>query len=264
MVVERRFVVDGKCAHEVFSCRFCDASITLVSEQIHLETQCAYNYQTCELCLNDMIPQKHLQKHLENCHTRTHHRCPAHTIGCTWTGTSDVALEIHLRNNGCQLNQLLPFFDTLTSRVDCLSSENQFLQKQINKILDLVILGKITNLGYSENIEEISKFDGAADQGKLVYLTYELDRLKFEMENRVMPYVTNSERESVISNLVNDNFAMRDELNMQRVYISSLRKQLQFLLFTRRGNAPYMGMGDELELELPSRSSSEERLNLKL
>ena len=150
-----------------------------------------------------------------------------------------------------------------------MTAENTFLQKQINKILDLIIQGKITNLGYTESIEEISKFDlsSTEDQGKLIYLNYELDRLKFEMDNRIIPYITNSERESVISNLVNDNFAMRDELNMQRVYVSSLRKQLQFLLFTRRGNTPYMGLNGtdgDLDFDIPSRSSSEERLNLKL
>ncbi|RLV84299.1 TNF receptor-associated factor 4 [Meyerozyma sp. JA9] len=271
VMVERRFLVghEGECAHRVFECSFCNTEVTLVSQQEHLESECLFNYQTCDLCSNDMIPLRHLEKHKENCQKSGHHRCPAHTIGCTWSGNSELALEIHLQNNNCQLSQFLPFYETLSSKVDNLTAENTFLQKQINKILDSIIQGKITNLGYAESIEEISKFDlsSTEDQGKLIYLNYELDRLKFDMDNRVIPYITNSERESVISNLVNDNFAMRDELNMQRVYVSSLRKQLQFLLFTRRGNAPYMGLNGtdgDLDFDVPSRSSSEERLNLKL
>ena len=83
-----------------------------------------------------------------------------------------------------------------------------------------------------------------------------------------------TEQENVVNNLINDNFMMREDMNMQRMMINSLRKQLQFLLFARNRNG-VNGSGLMLSL-LPtqddqemyefavSRNSSEERLNLKL
>ena len=162
-------------------------------------------------------------------------------------------------------------------KVNSLTLENEFLQKQINKILDSIIQGKITNLGYSESIEEIDKFLSIEDQDKLMYLNFEVDRLKHEINERLIPFMNKSqvtEQENVVNNLINDNFMMREDMNMQRMMINSLRKQLQFLLFARNRNG-VNGSGLMLSL-LPtqddqemyefavSRNSSEERLNLKL
>lgn len=282
LIVERRFLSDNEteCIHKLFQCEFCNAYLTKISKEIHLSNECLYNYQTCELCLNDMIPLKNLNKHKENCSKIRHFRCPAHEIGCNWIGNNEPALEIHLQKNNCQLNQLLPYINTLNERIDVVSTENNFLQKQINKILSLIIQGKITNLGYNEPIEEINKYNSSIasleDQDKLIYLNYEIDRLKFEMEEKIIPFINRensslTDRKSIINGLVNDNFMMKDDLSLQRVLINSLRKQLQFLLFTRNsrsmnGSTLNSSMDPEnLDLfDMPSRNNSEERLNLKL
>lgn len=81
-----------------------------------------------------------------------------------------------------------------------------------------------------------------------------------------------NDQENMIKNLVNDNFMMREDMNLQRMMINSLRKQLQFMLFLEIG----VGVGNTIPsamhsddfssdlYELESRSSSEERFNLKL
>lgn len=172
----------------------------------------------------------------------------------------------------------------MKDKMDSLVLENETLQKQINKMLDSIIQGKITNLGYSESIEEINKFESIEDQDKLVYLNFEIDRLKYEINERIIPFMNKStvnERENMMNNLINDNFMIREDMNVQRMMINSLRKQLQFLLFSKNRNTtlsggvggtnnmfPSMFPTEELGLgniyETVSRSNSEERLNLKL
>ena len=138
-------------------------------------------------------------------------------------------------------------------------------------------------MGYNEGLEEINKYSGEEDQDKLIYLNFELDRLKFEINEKLIPFINRSkisDQENMIKNLVNDNFMMREDMNLQRMMINSLRKQLQFMLFSRnRGVGGVGGVGgigstmpstmhgddfgsDMYELE--SRNSSEERFNLKL
>ncbi|ODV81978.1 uncharacterized protein CANTADRAFT_43419 [Suhomyces tanzawaensis NRRL Y-17324] len=285
LVVERRHLdEEHECIHKIISCNFCKQKTTKITQDTHLNEECLLNYQTCELCLNDMIPLKNLEKHQENCSKIGHVKCPAHEIGCKFIGNNETSLEIHLQSNNCQLNQFLPFYNKLNDKVESLTHENGFLQRQINKILDSIIQGKITNLGYNEAIEEINKY-GIDDQDKLVYLNFEIDRLKFEIDEKLLPFMNkekNNERENMMNNLINDNFMMREDLNLQRMLINSLRKQLQFLLFARRGGmmpgtniaGPYgvNGSGipnpasDDLNdlLDISSTTSSEERLNLKL
>ncbi|CCE80025.1 Piso0_003122 [Millerozyma farinosa CBS 7064] len=282
-LIERRFCSDdGTCVHRIISCDYCQMMITEVSKSSHLETECLRNYQTCELCFNDMIPLKNLEKHKDNCSKIRHFKCPAHVIGCKWVGNNEPALEAHLQNN-CQLYQLSPFFDKISTKIENLEKDNVFLQKEINRILSSITQGKIMNLGYSEPLEEIGGINEHISsqqfQDKVLFFTFELDRLKFELEKKIMPYIdresaSSSNRESLINGLVNDNFMMKDDLNLQRMQINSLRKQLQFLLLTRNsrgmGFPPTNNMtpGVDLDgldlLEMPSRNNSDEKLNLKL
>ncbi|KAG2733352.1 hypothetical protein G9P44_004342 [Scheffersomyces stipitis] len=287
LLIERRFADENHgCSHQVFQCNFCNQELTKMTESDHLENECLFNYQTCELCSNDMIPLKNLSKHQENCSKIGMVKCPAHEIGCKWVGSNETSLEIHQQGNNCQLSHFLPYYHKINDKVDSLTEENRFLQKQINKILDSIVQGKITNLGYNESIEEINKFKTIEDQDKLLYLNFEIDRLKFEFNEKIMPFInkhTMNEQETVINNLTHDNFMMKEDLNLQRVLINSLRKQLQFLLFSRNsartgafgtggmvgsmGAAPNVLLMDDVAnelLEASSRSSSEERLNLKL
>lgn len=285
LIIERRFEdkESSQCVHLKFECEFCKTKITKITETKHLEQECLFNYKTCELCDNDMIPEKNMARHQENCRKIGRFICPAHEIGCKWIGTNETSLELHIENN-CQLYHFLPTFTTMKDKMDSLVLENETLQKQINKMLDSIIQGKITNLGYSESIEEINKFESIEDQDKLVYLNFEIDRLKYEINERIIPFMNKSivnERENMMNNLINDNFMIREDMNVQRMMINSLRKQLQFLLFSKNRNTtlsggvggtnnmfPSMFPTEELGLgniyETVSRSNSEERLNLKL
>ncbi|KAL6452015.1 Traf4 TNF receptor-associated factor 4 [Candida maltosa Xu316] len=274
LVIERRFEdkSSNDCVHKIFECEFCNEKLTKITQAKHLETKCLFNYKTCEICGNDMIPEKNMTKHQENCVKIGKFRCPANEIGCKWIGTNEASLELHLENN-CQLYQFLPSYNSMMDKITSLTSENDFLQKQINKILDSIIQGKITNLGYSESIEEINKFGSIEDQDKLIYLNFEIDRLKYEINERLIPFMNKhkvGEQDTVMNNLINDNFMMREDMNLQRMMINSLRKQLQFLLFSKNrsggGVMPtFLTNDDHHEVyDNVSRSNSEERLNIKL
>jgi len=244
------------CVHKLFQCKYCNTQLTKISEQDHLANDCLFNYQTCEICLNDCIPMKNLEKHKQNCTRAGHIQCPANVIGCKWVGVNQTSLEIHVEQN-CPLNAFLPYYNKMTESVENLTKENNFLQRQINKILDSIIQGKITNLGYNETIEEINKFE---DEDKLLYINFEIDKLKFEINEKINPILNQNklqEQDNIINKIINENFIIREDLNLQRILISNLRKQLHFLLFRNSE--------DPLDLvEISSRSLSEERLNLKL
>lgn len=240
------------CVHRLYNCKHCQEKICKITEEVHLQTQCEFNYKTCKLCLNDYIAQKNLTNHTKNCQKIGKLQCPANVIGCKWVGQNQTNLEIHLENN-CQLNSFLPYYNKMNSRIDELSQENQQLQRKINKILNLIIQGKILNLGYNDNLQNIDKQQDVDYDNKLIYLNFEFDRLKFEINQKILPFLSNFNNfENLINNLINDNHILKEDLNLQRMIVQSLRKQLQFLLFKKSD-----------DYDLP-RTTSDERLNLKL
>ncbi|EGV62974.1 hypothetical protein CANTEDRAFT_122579 [Yamadazyma tenuis ATCC 10573] len=274
VLVERRYLKvqvkeeekqKPECVHKIYKCSLCKDEITKVTEEEHLQNDCLFNYQTCGICANDMIPMKSLAKHQDSCTKASKFICPAKEIGCQFIGNSLPSLENHMENN-CTLNQFLPFYKTMDEKIGSLTTENAHLQRQINQILNSVIQGKITNLGYNEPLEEINRFKNldSGDQDKLVYLSYEIERLKYQMDEKLLPFVSKqtNEREPVINNLVNDSFIMKDDLNLQRMLINSLRKQIQFILF-KNHRPSFNGLNSNPIFD-DDLSDSDERLNLKL
>lgn len=281
ILVERRFLLEcvDECVHQEYPCKFCQTIIDKAGEGTHWKEECLKNYTSCDLCHNDMIPQMALDKHRDNCKLSGQQLCPARDIGCEWTGNNIPSLELHLENGNCTLNLLLPHFKQLETRMEEIESENVFLQKQLHKVLDTVAQGRVTNLGYSEPLEEIGSFTKAIsrsqDHDRLLHLDYEIDRLRCELDQKINPFMTretnnSSEHQTIINGLVNDNFMMKDEMNLQRALINSLRKQVQFLSFRNRQHQAGMPVqqqmldSDDLQGIILSRSNSEERLNLKL
>lgn len=268
-IVQRRFITDNDvCVHEVFPCGHCSTEIDKVTEEYHLESECELNFTTCDLCNNDLIPKKLLEKHKTNCLKTGVLVCPARKIGCTWIGHNQPSLENHTAKGSCSLFQMMPYFETLEKKVEVMSSENKYLKESINKVLDSVILGRVTNLGYSEPMEEIGNFN--TDDGKeaCLRLRCDFERHKLVVEEKLIPFIERErsamlERENRVNSLMNDSFVIKDELNLQRALANSLRKQVQFLLFQRRSSLQSSG-SEEIYTELLSRSSSEERINLKL
>lgn len=282
ILVERRFIdlsIDD-CVHKIFECNYCGTDITKVTENCHLETECSLYFQICDICQNDMIPKKALEKHIENCRKSGRQICPAHEIGCDWVGSNAPSLENHLESGNCPYQKLQPYLLNLESKISEVDAENKHLQLQIHQILDSIMQGKVTNLGYSEPLEEIGKFTRTLskiqDQDRLLNLDYEVERLRSELEEKVNPFMErettkNSEQQTIINGLVSDNFMMKDEMSLQRALINSLRKQVQFLSFRNRqqhfAGASFPSLPMELEDfadNLVPRSNSEERLNLKL
>lgn len=267
LYVERRFTGDGdECVHKQYECKKCSTLISKVSEDYHLSKVCDLNFQNCEMCSNDMIPLKNLEKHKLNCQKVGHQVCPAKKIGCIWVGNNEASLDNHL--SVCSLYCFLPHYDKLNDKVTELTEENKLLQRLINKILDMAVQGKITNLGFSEFVEEIDKCGSIEDQNRLLYMNFELERLKFDVEEKIIPYIQKyhyNEREAMINSLANDNMIMKEDLNHQRILMNSIRKQLQFLMYARNNSRIPIFEDHSAEIfDGPSRSSSEERLNLKL
>ncbi|GBL51972.1 hypothetical protein ACI3LY_005354 [Candidozyma auris] len=162
--------------------------------------------------------------------------------------------------------------ESLEKKLEDVRAENEYLRSSMHKILDSIVMGRVTNLGYSEPIEEIGNMgnDLMMDEGKdaLLRLRCDFERHKLEVEEKVVPFVERertaiSERESLMSSLINENFVIKDEINLQRALVNSLRKQVQFLLFRGRSRPQFYSDNEDLN-DIPSRSSSEERLNLKL
>lgn len=274
-IVERRYVLDTSedtCVHERFPCRYCSFPIDKVTEEHHLNTICDANYTTCDLCDNDLIPKKGLEKHKANCKKTGVLVCPARAIGCDWVGHNEPSLENHTSKGNCALFQLLPHFKLLETSLDRLGSENTYLRNLMNKVLDSIVLGRVTNLGYCEPIEEIGGFYDSSQpedtREAWLKLRCDFEKHRLEVEEKFIPFMEREknaipDREAMISSLVNENFVMKDELNLQRSLVNSLRKQVQFLLFQRRPQ-PHFFESEEPYLDHSSRTSSEERLNLKL
>lgn len=275
-VVQRRYLSqnDDYCVHEHFPCQFCSTMINRVTEQDHHENACELVNSFCDLCENDLIPKKDLAKHRSNCSKSGRLVCPARSIGCTWVGSSEPSLDNHIQNGNCLLFELLPHYSRLEKNLEEARKDNETLRQLMNKILDSIVLGKATNLGYCEPIQEINTLGDEfnLDEGKeaLLRLRCDFERHKLEVEEKIVPYIEREraaapERESLLGTLMNENLVMKDELNLQRALMSSLRKQVQFLLFQRRSNVQMRGLeSEEVFNEVASRSSSEERLNLKL
>lgn len=243
--------------------------ICTVTQDTHLAAECGQNYVTCLLCQNDAIPKKALQKHEANCRRSSKFPCPAHEIGCRWVGTNMPAYEVHTKEGNCALNLLHPYLKRLEADISDLKSENSLLQKQIHQILANIVLGKIANLGYSEPVEEIGLNSDV--KGQIRHLAYEMDLYKSVLDEKIAPFIEresrkSSEKEGVLNGLVNDNFMMRDELNLQRKLVANLRKQVQYLSFKNRGLFVLSSVStlDPDGPDLVTPSSSEERLNLKL
>lgn len=280
ILTERRFLddADSQCVHKVFKCDLCEEEITKINQQLHLDLDCSQNYAKCEVCDNDMIQRKNIEKHRTNCLKSGRFVCTANEIGCTWSGDTEPSLENHLQNGNCQLSQLFPYFKKLENQMNDVVDENKVLKKQINLILDGIVQGKVTNLGYNQNIEEIGSFARDLDQDRMVNISYEVERLRSELDEKVNPFIEResgevSSRQNIINNLVNDNFLMKDEMNLQRALLNSIRKQVQFFMFRNRNQTIFQGNPqhvpntlehEEPSFDLSSRSSSEERLNLKL
>lgn len=280
ILTERRFLgeSDGECVHKVFNCDLCEEEITKINQQIHLDQSCSKNYAKCDVCENDMIQSKNLEKHRTNCLKSGRFVCTANEIGCTWSGDTEPSLENHLQNGNCQLNQIFPYVKSLENKINDIVDENRVLKKQINLILDGIVQGKVTNLGYNQHIEEIGSFARDLDKDRLININYEVERLRSELEEKVNPFIEResgeiSNRLNIMNNLVNDNFLMKDEMNLQRALLNSVRKQVQFIMFRNRNQTMFKGSSphssipldyEEPSFDLSSRSSSEERLNLKL
>ncbi|KAG7787130.1 hypothetical protein KL910_003792 [Ogataea haglerorum] len=237
-LTERRFLGE-KCPHKLFECAKCGDNINAVAEEHHLKNECAKNFHKCNGC-NLEFPEKTFENHESYCE-KIHVRCPGKQYGCEWRGSREVLTQIHSLE--CVFVKLSGYFELQETKINDLADENKLLRSQISTILDSITQGKMTNLGYSLQLEEIMDRDRSADPGRLfdslqdkdyVQLMMEFEMLRTEF-NRLRSLASEFElHKQLVTAVANENIQIKDELHNQTAALSSMRQQIQFMLLDRR------------------------------
>ncbi|AOA61755.1 Hypothetical protein PP7435_CHR1-0718 [Komagataella phaffii CBS 7435] len=248
---ERRHLLENDkgeriCPHQPEPCEKCGKIISFSSKEYHLNEECKRNLKQCNGCLLD-FPITNFENHERYCE-KIHVKCPAKAYGCDWKGSKDLLDTIHA--NRCVFYKLSSYFETQEREMEGLRRENRTLSKQLSTVLDSVVQGKITNVGYTLNVEEVGaqrqnkKNDKSLLDEDYLHLVMEFERLRTDFE-RVRPIVADfQQQQQILTNLANNSSHYREEINAQRVAINSLRQQLQFLLVERRNlNRAVRGIG---------------------
>ncbi|ODV86715.1 hypothetical protein CANARDRAFT_174777 [[Candida] arabinofermentans NRRL YB-2248] len=256
---------EEECPHTKFDCTKCGENVNKITEAYHLKNECLMNVSKCHGC-NLEFPIKLFEKHESFCE-KIHLKCPGHKFGCEWKGSRELLNEIHL--NECVFTKLAKYFETQESKITEVVNENKYLKTQLSTVLDSVIQGKLTNLGYSLQLEEImdqNQSNESSNRGMnfrmlnnlqdedYIHLILEFERLRTDIE-RLRPLVAESDiNKQMVSSLANENVQIKEELNSQRVALNSIRQQIQFMLVDRRR---MKSLGHE-DTDINSRDSKED------
>ena len=132
---------------------------------------------------------------------------------------------------------------TIEGRLTSLATENENLKLQMSTILDSVVQGKVQNLGYPLEIEEIS--------GNLeVEKEYELDPVRLSMKN-IRALVKELETNKNMTQLLaEENVALREQVKNQWTMIVQLQNQVQFMMIERRRQFASSGDLERLHTKL--------------
>ncbi|GME69068.1 unnamed protein product [[Candida] boidinii] len=141
------------CPHEPIECTKCSKTITKAAEEFHLENECTKNVKLCNGC-NLEFPIKIFEKH-ENYCEKVYVKCPGNKYGCDWKGIREVLNTIH--QNQCVFLKLSGYLNKQDDKIKQLTNENKHLQSQLSIMLDSIVQGRMTNLGYALQIEEIEQ-----------------------------------------------------------------------------------------------------------
>ncbi|OWB62541.1 hypothetical protein B5S31_g2994 [[Candida] boidinii] len=258
------------CPHEPIECTKCSKTITKATEEFHLENECTKNLKLCNGC-NLEFPIKIFEKH-ENYCEKVYVKCPGNKYGCDWKGIREVLNTIH--QNQCVFLKLSGYLNKQDDKIKELTNENKHLQSQLSIMLDSIVQGRMTNLGYALQIEEIEQnrtnsdlFNsyssnsgangrrrrggstaagggiGSRSGGNVldslidedyIHLVMEFGRLRTDVE-KIRPMSQELDlTKQIVTGLGNDTGYLKDELNSQRLLMNSLRQQMQFMMVDRR------------------------------
>lgn len=144
------------CPHTLIECSECGTSIRLMDTQNHLEHECLKNMTICNGC-HLSFPLMHLENHQRHCQL-IYVDCPGEKYGCTWKGQREILKKIH--QNECVFIKMSNYLDKMESSIKNLNRENDSLRLQMNSMLNSVVNGKVHNLGYPLELEEIGSTNG--------------------------------------------------------------------------------------------------------
>lgn len=227
------------CPHTKVSCEKCAVEVMFCEMDEHLQKHCTNNIVKCSGC-HLSFPQMHLGNHTLNCQ-QIYVDCPGSKYGCTWKGQRELLTSIHMSD--CVFLKLKGSLEQFEGRLTSLATENENLKLQMSTILDSVVQGKVQNLGYPLEIEEIS--------GNLeVEKEYELDPVRLSMKN-IRALVKELETNKNMTQLLaEENVALREQVKNQWTMIVQLQNQVQFMMIERRRQFASSGDLERLHTKL--------------
>ncbi|CDK24377.1 unnamed protein product [Kuraishia capsulata CBS 1993] len=242
-LTQRRYL-DGlnSCPHKEYGCQFCGEMITKPDEEKHFTKECDKNLKKCKGCLLE-FPLKSVEHHERFC-DKFVEKCPAASIGCDWKGAREL---LTLHQETCIFTRLKPILDEKDKTIGQLRESTSFLSSKLEIILDSIVQGKVTNVGFPLQLDEVSSYSGQRSkrdsEEDYVHLLMELEGLRSDFM-RIQPSISALEaQQQMISGLVAQNTHLMEDMNNQRMGLNSVRQQIQFLLMDRR---PRGGMMESL------------------
>ncbi len=226
------------CPHLKHPCKFCKKMISTVELEWHLNNDCTLNVKHCHGC-NLEFPVKTFKTHEKYCE-KLHVKCPGWRFGCTWKGSRELLMKVH--SHECTFIKLSSYLERQEQKLENVSKENAFLKTEMSSILDSVIQGRVNNLGFPMDMEEISldserlaginsKRDGKDGYSELLF-DFEKLRLGTQKAKRALNELELSKK--IITDLAVDNCQMKEELKNQKFALNTMHQQLQFVLMDRR------------------------------
>ena len=236
------------CPHTHIACANCAQQVRLMDITFHLENECLKHMTTCTGC-HLSFPLMHLKLHQKHCQ-KIYVDCPGLEYGCTWKGQRELLTEIH--ENDCVFIKMSGYFKKLEGNLQELNKENNSLRLQMSSILNSIVNGKVHNLGYPLEIEEVGAIQGSdnsnlrqginINDGTLqdmgghigVDFSFPAETQRMSM-SRVKTLIRELEiNKNVTKALVDENVNLREQMNSQRAMLLSLQQQMQFMLIERR------------------------------
>lgn len=236
---ERRLLSSNTCPHIKYPCPKCEKLISTVELDWHLKHECDKNMMTCHGC-NLEFPLKVFEDHEKYCE-KIHVKCPGARFGCEWRGSRDMLKKVH--RDECMFVKLSGYLESQEKKVNTLSHENTLLKSEFSSVLDSVIQGKITNLGFPLDVDEIEQSDASSDQilGSMeddyAQLISDFEKLRLGAQKTKRTLAEISASKQMMVGLASDNVQIKEEITNQWLALTTLRRQMQMLLMDRRRDA---------------------------
>lgn len=245
---EKKCIGFHLCPHSQMECSECDEMILMKDMKYHLSNECLKNMIKCTGC-HLLFPYMYINNHELHC-SKIYIDCPGMKFGCNWKGQRELLESIH--KDECVFIKMSTYLNNTEKKVSNLEKENESLKLQMSSILDSVVQGKVHNLGYPLELEEINNVptnNNSSINNNIAYQTtneHELPGIydlgltsnihKINI-SKVKHLIKDLEiNRNMIQLLVDQNGSLHDQLNSQRSMIVNLQQQVQFMMIERRRN----------------------------